>query len=60
MIITTEGVGVEAIGIDKIAVDIVMIEDMEGVVVDDLQRSLMNPPSLHLLVGCLMVLYKEI
>ena len=56
-------VEVGVIGTVKIVVDIVTIEDMEGVVggmvEEGLLRSLMNPHSLHLLVGFQMVLYKE-
>ena len=52
------------IGIVKIAAEIVMIGGMEVVgvdtVVEDPQRYLMNPHSLHLLVDYLMALYKEI
>ena len=53
---------VVVIGIVKIAAEIVMIGGMEVVdmVVEDPQRYLMNPHSLHLLVDYLMALYKEI
>jgi hypothetical protein len=60
VIITMGVVGEAAIGVVKTAVDIVMTGDTEGVVVDEPQRSLMNPHSLHLLVGYPMVQYREI
>ncbi len=49
------------IGIVKIVVDIVMIEGVAvDTVVEDPPRSLMNPHSLHLLVGFLTALFREI
>ena len=59
LVIISMVVEVGVIGTVKIVVDIVTIEDMEGVVEEGLLRSLMNPHSLHLLVGFQMVLYKE-